>query len=301
MINKSFTLLAILLIITTWTKGQPIESLRSDIEALLSTKKAKVGVSIMGDNLRDTLSINGDQHFPMQSVFKFHIALTVLSQIQQGKFSLDQLIKINEDQMLPELYSPLREKYPKGVSLKISEILEYTVSQSDNVGCDVLLKLIGGPQVVENFIQEKGFKDFSVKINEEVMQSNWDLQFKNWTTPKTSNQILVFFYNNDKKNLSPVHHDFIWTIMKQTETGKNRLKGKLPKGTVVAHKTGWSGTNKEGITAAVNDIGIIFLPNGRHYFISVFVTDSKEDTAASEKIIADISKMAWEYFIKKMK
>ncbi|MBO9703333.1 MAG: class A beta-lactamase, subclass A2 [Sporocytophaga sp.] len=301
MINKNFTLIAALLMITTWTKGQSIEPLRSDIKAILSTKKAKVGVSIMGDNGKDTLSINGDQRFPMQSVFKFHIALTVLSQIQQGKFSLDQLVKISEEQMLPDLYSPLREKYPKGASLKISEILTYTVSQSDNVGCDVLLKLIGGPQVVENFIQEKGFKDFSVKINEEVMQRNWDMQFKNWTTPKTSNQILAFFYNNDKKTLSAAHYDFIWTIMKQTETGKNRLKGELPRGTVVAHKTGWSGTNKEGITAAVNDIGIVFLPNGRHYFISVFVTDSKEDSATSEKIIADISKIAWDYFDKKMK
>lgn len=55
--------------------------------------------------------------------------------------------------------------------MKISEILEYTVSLSDNVGCDVLLRLIGGPQVVENYIVEKGFKDFSVKINEEVIQS----------------------------------------------------------------------------------------------------------------------------------
>jgi beta-lactamase class A len=140
-----------------------------------------------------------------------------------------------------------------------------------------------------------------VKINEEVMQSNWDLQFLNWTTPKTASQILASFYDNDKTLLSVEHYDFIWTTMKQTETGKNRLKGQLPEGTVVAHKTGWSGTNKDGITAAVNDIGIVFLPNGRHYFISVFVTDSKEDTASNEKIIADISKATWEYLNQRTK
>ena len=65
--------------------------------------------------------------------------------------------------------------------------------------------------------------------------------------------------------------------MKETETGKARLKGQLPKEVIVAHKTGSSGTNKAGITAAVNDIGIIFLPNGKHFFISVFVSNSKED------------------------
>jgi beta-lactamase class A len=294
--HKQFYLIALLLTISTWLNAQLNESLRRDIETILSTKRAKVGVSIIGDNEKDTLSLNGDHHFPMQSVFKFHIALTVLSQIEQGKFSLNQFIKINENELLLGLYSPLREKYPKGVSLKISEILEYTVSQSDNVGCDVLLRLIGGPQAVENFVLEKGFKDFSVKINEEVMQSNWDLQFKNWTTPKTANQLLAYFYNNDKKILSTEHHNFVWTMMKETQTGQNRLKGLLPKRTVVAHKTGSSGTNKEGITAAVNDIGIVFLPNGRHYFISVFVTDSKEDLAANEKIIADISKVTRDYF-----
>jgi beta-lactamase class A/beta-lactamase class A VEB len=62
--------------------------------------------------------------------------------------------------------------------------------------------------------------------------------------------------------------------MKETETGKNRLKGQLPRGTIVAHKTGTSGTNKTtGITAAVNDIGIVFLPNGGHFFISVFANN----------------------------
>ena len=87
--------------------------------------------------------------------------------------------------------------------------------------------------------------------------------------------------------------------MRETVTGKDRLKGQLPKGAIVAHKTGTSGANKDGLTAAVNDIGIIFLPNGQHFFISVFVTDSKENSAANEKIIADISKAAWDYFIKK--
>ena len=89
--------------------------------------------------------------------------------------------------------------------------------------------------------------------------------------------------------------------MKGTETGKARLKGLLPKNTIVAHKTGTSGANKEGLTAAVNDIGIVFLPNGQHYFISVFVTKSTENAETNEKIIADISKATWNYFITKPK
>ena len=73
--NRRLYLIASVLTITTWTNGQSIESLRRDIGTIVSTKKAKVGVSIIGDNGKDTLSLNGDYHFPMQSVFKFHIAL----------------------------------------------------------------------------------------------------------------------------------------------------------------------------------------------------------------------------------
>ena len=87
--------------------------------------------------------------------------------------------------------------------------------------------------------------------------------------------------------------------MKETSTGVNRLKGQLPKGTVVAHKTGSSGTNKDNLTEAVNDIGIVFLPNGKHFFISVFLTNSKENEETNEKIIADIAKVAYDYFSKK--
>ena len=295
--TKLFLLTACLhLLITFPASTQSIDLLRSQIQKVISGKNAEVGVSIMGNNGKDTLSIQGEARFPMQSVFKFHIAIVMLTEIDKGRFSLNQKIEIKKEELLPNLYSPLRDKYPQGANLTISEILEYTVSKSDNVGCDVLLRLLGGPQVVEDYFAKNGFKNISIKINEEVMQNNWDLQFQNWTTPNSAREVLHSFYYNNKNLLSTKSHEFIWRVMKQTETGKDRLKGQLPPGTTVAHKTGWSGTNKAGITAAVNDIGVVFLPGGQPLFISVFVSNSREDNAANEKIISDIAKVAWDYF-----
>jgi len=97
--------------------------------------------------------------------------------------------------------------------------------------------------------------------------------------------------------LSNESYGFFWQTMKETKTGKNRLKGQLPEGTVVAHKTGWSGTHKEtGITAAVNNIGIVFMPNGEHFFISIFVTESTENFETNEKIISDIGKATYDFY-----
>lgn len=298
--NITILLLIITLSILSKANAQTIEKLRENIETIAKANDAIVGVAIQGMNSKDSLSIRGSEHFPMQSVFKFPIALTMLSEIDKGNFSLDQKITIHKSELLPGLWSPIREEYPEGVTLTIAEILRYTVMSSDNVGCDVLLRLLGKPEAVEDYFHKQNFNDFAVKINEEVMQNNWDMQFLNWTTPKEANKILQTFYENKSNQLSQKSYDFIWNVMKETETGKDRLKGQLPKGTLVAHKTGWSGINKEtGISAAVNDIGVVFLPNRNHFYISVFITDSKEDTETNERIIAEITKTAWDYFTHK--
>lgn len=292
--------IALLLLATLPLKAQSVDSLRKTIERIATAKNATVGVVIMDKNGNDTISINGNKHLPMQSVFKFHIGLCMLSEIDKGNFSLDQKIKIAKKDLLPGLYSPIRDKYPKGATLTIAEILTYTVSQSDNVGCDVLLKLLGGPQAIEDYFTKNGFTDIAIKINEETMQNNWDLQFLNWTTAKSANRILKAFFDNSNQLLSQKSYDFIWQVMRETITGTNRLKGQLPAGTVVAHKTGTSGTQqKTGIAAATNDIGIVFLPNGDYFFISVLVANSKEDAATNERIIADIAKASWDYFNKR--
>jgi len=297
MLKKTLIIFFFFLIVLTKGYSQEIEVLRQKIDSIINTKNAIVGVAINGTKTYDTLSINGQRHYPMQSVFKFPIALTILSEVDKGNLSLDQKVDIKKSELLPGLWSPIRKKYPEGATLTIAEIIEYTVALSDNVGCDILLKLLGKPQAVEDYFSSLGFKDFAVKINEETMQNNWDLQFLNWTTPKEANRILATFYDNKNGLLSKESYDFIWNIMKETKTGKNRLRGQLPEETIVAHKTGWSGKHKEtGITAAVNNIGIVFLPNGNHLTISVFVTESKEDFNTNEKIISDISRVAWDYF-----
>ncbi|NOT94262.1 class A beta-lactamase, subclass A2 [Ferruginibacter sp.] len=299
MIKLFHLTILLFLLIACQTSAQTTDSLKQQIKKIISTKNAIVGVSIIGNNEKDTISLNSEKHFPLQSVFKFHIALAVLSQIDEGKFRINQKIKIDKKDLLPNLYSPIREDYPNGAILPISKILEYTVSSSDNVGCEVLLRLIGGPKAVEDYLAKNNIKDVSIKFNEEQQQANWDLQFQNWTTPVAGNETLIKFYYNKNKLLSKKSYDFIWKVMRETETGADRLKGQLPKGTIVAHKTGSSGANKDGVTAAVNDIGIVFLPNGNHFFISVFVTNSKENADINEKIIADITKAAWDYFITK--
>lgn len=186
---------------------------------------------------------------------------------------------------------------PNGGTFSIAKLIQYSISHSDNTACDVLIRLIGTPKTVEEYIKKNGIQDLQITYNEEDMQAKWDNMFQNWTTPKAASETLKKFYENKDKLLSKSSYDFFWKTNIDATTGVNRIKGQLPGGTIVAHKTGWSGTNKEtGITAAVNNIGIVFLPNGEYFIISVFVSESKESFDANEKIIADIAKETYDFY-----
>lgn len=285
-----------ILIIGCKSSDKSTDVLRKEIQQIISDKKATVGISIIGNDGKDTISFNGNKHCPLQSVFKFHIALAVLAEIDKGKFTLDHKVEVKKDEMLPDLYSPLRDEHPDGGSFTIAKLIQYSVSQSDNVACDVLIRLIGTAKTIEEYFKKQNIKDIAINVNEEVMQSKWENMFLNWITPKASSEVLKLFYENKNQLLSKTSYDFLWQTMKETSTGADRLKSALPQNTVVAHKTGTSGTNAEGLTPATNDIGIVFLPNGDHFMISVLVTDSMESEETNAKIIADIAKVTYDFY-----
>jgi beta-lactamase class A len=280
------------LLISTYAQ---LSTLRNQILSITKDKKAIVGVSVLDLNKGDTLTMNNKHRFPMQSVFKFHLGITVLHLIDKGKFKLDQPVFIKKSDLSPDLYSPIRDKYPDGnVTLPLGEIIRYTVSQSDNSGCDLLFKMIGGTEVANQYIHSLGIKEVAIKNPEVEIQADWSVQYKNWTSPTAATKLLEAFY---KRNiLSKKSYDFLWKAMVETSTGPNKIKGKLPKEAIVAHKTGFSGKNKEGMTGATNDIGIIITPTGKKFAIALFVSDSMESETINDSIIADITKVVWDYY-----
>ena len=271
------------------------QDLLDQIKSIEPEAKGIVGVSILGLESGDTLNYNAHSRLVMHSVFTFPIAMTVLHLVDKGKYKLDEKIKLRKRDMLPaKMYSPLRDKYPDGAELPLSDILGYMVSLSDNTACDYLLKKIGGPHVVEDYIKSLGVTSIAVTASESDMASAWEVQYTNWAKPADLVQLLDIFYQG--KALSKTSNDFLMKIMLATTTGSKRLKGLLPAEAVVAHKTGTSPTNSEGLSPATNDVGIITLPNGKHIAIAVLVCNSKADEAARDEVIAKIAKAAWDYF-----
>jgi beta-lactamase class A len=93
--------------------GQPLDSLRNKLAIVARQLNAEIAISMLNLENNDTLSIQGTQHFPMQSVFKLHLALAVLNSADQGRLSMDQKVHVAPEDIFPT-WSPLATKYPHG-------------------------------------------------------------------------------------------------------------------------------------------------------------------------------------------
>ncbi|RJP74328.1 MAG: class A beta-lactamase, subclass A2 [Ignavibacteriales bacterium] len=274
------------------------DSVRIKTLQIIEQAKGKVGVAVINLKTSDTLTVRGNEYFPMQSVYKFPLALAVLDKVDKGEISLDKKLFVSKSDLLPNTWSPLRDKYPDGnVFLSLDEILSNTVSLSDNNGCDILFRLMGGTAIVDKYIHNLGIEDIDIAFTEEEMHKDWQVQYKNRSTPLAMAELLYRFYYEDF--LSKSSKDYLWRIMAATVTGPKRIKGLLTEGTVVAHKTGSSGEDENGIAAATNDAGIVQLDDGSGFVIVVFVSDAAADEETREKVIAQIAKTVYDAYLNK--
>ncbi|MBD8347379.1 class A beta-lactamase, subclass A2 [Dysgonomonas sp. HGC4] len=269
--------------------------LRKNIQSIIENKNATVGVAIIF-NGKDTLTVNNQYRYPTMSVYKFHQALAVLDNLNRRNLPLDQQIYVSKAALQPDTHSPLREARPEGnFYMPIKELLQYSVSQSDNNACDILFDFLGGPNYVEKYIKSLGIMQIAITATEQEMHDDPNKQYANWTTPYAAVELLEKFKQQD--NWFPSQSkSLLWDALVETSTGKDKIKGLLPSGTVVGHKTGNSFRNEQGLKAADNDLGFIELPNGKQLSIAVFIVNSMEDDKTNAAIIAQISKAAYDYY-----
>jgi beta-lactamase class A len=270
--------------------------LQQQIEAIAAQAQGTVAVACALPNSASRPALDCDlhphAHPPMQSVFKLPLALTVLHQVEQGRFTLDQPIRfLPDDRFLPHAYSPLQDQYPAAnVDVPLRELLRLSVSLSDNAAADILLRLAGGPAAVDQTITSLGITGFHLEDGEHELHRNMAAQYRNWFEPAAAVQLLRRIA--DHSTLTPAHTQLLLDWM-QPSGLTNRLQADLPAGTRVAHKSGTSDVD-HGLAHATNDIGLITLPDGRQLALAVFITDATADQPTREKVIAQIARAAYD-------
>ena len=210
--------------------------------------------------------------------------------------TLSDTIGIQAKEIKEDTWSPMRNKY--GVSdlrLPLSEILEYSLQQSDNNACDVLFRLIGGPQVSDSLMKASGYGDITIGSTEDEMHRAPYLCYQNRATPIAMARLFDKSYRLGMRHDSPVH-EAVGAMMMLCGTGDNRLPAPLG-----AHRCCNRPQDRHRRAQYFKDAlsestmpDMYFSPNGRGYAIAVFIADSAYDMARTEKIIADISKIVYQ-------
>ncbi|MDE6543167.1 MAG: class A beta-lactamase [Muribaculaceae bacterium] len=287
LINCFVVVLGMYVTVVMSSCGRNADVLESEIRAYIADKDARIGVAVMLDG-EVYAEVNGCIDFPMLSVYKFPQALAVADYCRRNGLSFSDTLSIAAEEIEENTWSPMRERY--GVSdmaLPISELLGYTLQQSDNNACDVLFRLIGGTAVADSVMKSAGFENIVIASTEAEMHDDVCLCYQNRSTPLAMARLLEHFDSELRKEGR--EYEEIAALMETCETGMDRLAGALPGDVVIGHKTGTGDRNSQGRIIGINDVGYVHLSDGRRYVVAVFIADSAADAPATARMIADLS------------
>jgi beta-lactamase class A len=272
----------------------PAHAQRSaDIAPIAAQAHGRVGVacSLPGKTL--DCNVHAADAFPMQSVYKLPIAMAMLHAVEQGRFTLDQKIRfLPSDRIAPDQYSQLQQEHPHGdADVPIEDLLRLAVSNSDGVASDMLVRSLGGPPAPDAYVRSLGISGIHIVDTEQALGREVKLEDRNSAEPRALVALLRLLA--DRSPLSPQHTQLLLGWMTASHTGDHRIRALLPPGTVVADKTGTSGSARN-FTSATNDVGLITLPDGRKLAIAILVADAAAPSAVREHVIAEIAQAVYD-------
>ena len=276
------------------------DDLADRVGRIASSIDATVGIAAADLDNGRTLSIHGDERFPMASVCKFPIASAVLRKVSMGKIDLEKEVTIEPHDFAPG-HSPLAASAKgKAVTVKIGRLLVLALDESDNTASDALLKVLGGPAEVMNYLRFLGVSGIDVSRSETQMAADMKKGLAKFLADErdtaTPDAMLRFFrmFALRTDGLSAFSDNLEMEIMKHSSTGKNRIGAGVPKDSTVMGKTG---TSSGGV---VNDAALVRSADGAHRVILVvFTKGGKATEAAREAVIARISREIFDDFTKR--
>ncbi len=272
--------------------GCTAQSPEQKIWDFIAPYDAEIGVAAICGN--DTITVGRTEPCPMASVVKFPQAVAALDCMEKNNIPMDSLIEISKEDLHENTYSPMRNHFPNGTKMPISELIYYSMALSDNNACDKIFTSIISPSETDCYIKSIGITGMNISMTENEMHADVANSYKNSATPLSVALLTEKLLKGEI--LTSRHRDFLAGIMEKCQTGANLLKTPLRNGDTIGHKTGTGDRNATGRYIATNDAGFIKPANGKAYSIAVFVMDSAETPSTNAEIIAGISRIIYDSF-----
>jgi beta-lactamase class A len=276
--------------------------LEAQVRALGQAFNGDIGIAVRDVQSGWTTAYDGDTFFPQQSVSKFWVALTALDKADRGELSLSAPVTLTKND-ITLFHQPIAQQIgPNGYTTTVQSLMTRALQQSDNTCNDAVLWRAGGPEAVRAFLRDRGLSGVRFGPGERLLQSGiagieWKQSYAygggfyaarnavpaavrkaaferyiadpvDGATPRGIVTALARLKRGEL--LSPESTEKLLSIMSNTKTGPQRLKGGLAPGWHLAHKTG-TGQVLGATQAGYNDIGVITGPDGRSYAVAVMI------------------------------
>jgi beta-lactamase class A len=239
----------------------------------------RLGVAALDTGSGASLGHRGGERFAMCSTFKWLLAAAVLAKVDQGELTLEHRLTYSGADLLP--HSPVTTAHVAEGGLSIEKLCAAIVEESDNTAANVLLRLIGGPASLTQYLRHIG--DRATRLDRWELELNTNLPGdpRDTTTPEamlaTMRKLML------DKALSTGSRDTLLRWLKQCRTGLHRLRAGLPAGWVVGDKTG------HGDNGSTNDLAIIWPPERAPILIAAYLSESPATDKTLDAALARIA------------
>jgi len=260
------------------------------LAGLAEASRGRIGVAALDLSTGRTIDVLGDQRFPMASTSKIAIAAAFLEGVDRGRWSLTSEFPL----LIPVASKPLSSAVAPvrpGTYMSARNLIELMITRSNNYATDALLKAVGGPAAVNDWVRRAGVdgwhidRDIATLVRDDgVVDPATVIDSRDSATPLAMVRLLAEIHNG--RMLSAPSRQVLLGAMSRCVTGKRRIPALLPAGTTVLHKTG-------SLNNTSSDVGIIKAPDGRAYAVAIYVT-GQGTRLARESRIASIARALYQ-------
>ncbi len=271
-------------------KPESVDAQLTDgLKALCNSASGDIGIAVIHVETGRTALLDAAKPLPLYSVFKLPLAVALLREVEENQLSLDKKVKVTPDEVVPGSQFNT-DLWQKPVEKTVAELLELSIVRSDNTSSNKLLQLVGGPAAVTERMRSLGFSNINILYT--ARESAAQRGKPNTGTASDLARLLAQLQKGEL--LQEPQLTLLLGFMTRAMTGgERRLRADLPPGTPVADKTG---TGAPG--SSTNDVGLITLPEGKgHLAIAVLISRSKLPVEAQEKLIAQLARVAYDFYV----
>ena len=270
-----------------------IDSLRASIGSRIAeVKGATAGVAFRNLANGDTLFLGADESFHAASTMKVPVMIELFRRVDAGGLSLDQgVLLINQFRSIADGSSYSLDATADSDSLaytlmntrvSVRDLIEHMITRSSNLATNALIELVGAEHANAT---ARSLGAANIRVLRGVEDTPAFRAGMNNTTTARDLAVLMEAIETGRA-ASRASCDAMRDILSRQEFNSEIPAG-LPKGTKVAHKTGF-------ITAVLHDAAIVY-PAGRSPYVLVVLTRGIPEEAVARRLITDISRLVYDY------